>query len=163
MKHESQTLDEIDKRLLELLQSDGRASVASLAEALEMSEAPCWRRVKRLFDTGYLTGVKAIADRRKLGLDVHAYVLVRIVRQETTLAHDFEESVRSISGVLTCHNVTGEFDYILQVVAENLDHYAAFTNRLANLPGVATIQSCLNLREVKWTTELPSRASIPSD
>lgn len=163
MKHESQTLDEIDKRLLELLQADGRASVASLADALEMSEAPCWRRVKRLFDTGYLTGVKAIADRRKLGLDVHAYVLVRIVRQETKLASEFEESVRSIAGVLTCHNVTGEFDYILQVVAENLDHYAAFTNRLANLPGVATIQSCLNLREVKWTTELPCRPSASED
>jgi Lrp/AsnC family transcriptional regulator, leucine-responsive regulatory protein len=155
MENETGHIDEIDRHMLRILQGDGRISVASLADQVGISEAPCWRRLKRLQSTGYITGFNATASRRKLGYDVHAFVHVKFSTHDMVLAQEFEKRVMDLSEVLTCHNVTGEVDYILQVIAEDLDAYGAFTVVLRNLPGVTAIHSSLSLREIKSSHAIP--------
>jgi Lrp/AsnC family leucine-responsive transcriptional regulator len=151
----SDRIDELDRALLERLQADGRASNSRLAEEVGLSETPCWRRVKRLESDGIISGYTANLDRRKLGLGVFAFVEVKFSTHDTELSMEFEKAVDSIPQILTCHNVAGDVDYILQVVARDLDDYGRFTAVLRNLPGVTAIHSILSLREVKKFTGLP--------
>ncbi len=157
MKEESsvERLDELDRAILERLQLDGRASNSRLAEEVGLSETPCWRRIKRLETDGIISTYSANLDRRKLGLGVFAFVEVKFSTHDTELSREFESAVESIPQILTCHNVTGEVDYILQVVAKDLDDYGRFTAVLRNLPGVMAIHSILSLREVKKFSGLP--------
>ena len=155
MSNNLHVIDEIDANLLDELQNEGRISNAALAERIGLSEAPCWRRLKRLESEGIIEGYRAILNRKLLGLGVHAFVHVRVSSHEIDLAGRFEEKVREFDCVLSCHNVTGEVDYILQIVARDLEAYGAFTVVLRNLPGVTAIQSSLCLREIKSTTAVP--------
>jgi Lrp/AsnC family transcriptional regulator, leucine-responsive regulatory protein len=156
MEQESFSLDDIDRRILEILQDDGRMSVSQLAEHLSLSEAPCWRRVKRLQESGHICEFRAIADRRKLGFGVLAFVNVQFTTHDMHLAGEFEQAVLGLPCILSCHNVTGEIDYVLTVIAKDLDDYGRFTTVLRNLPGVRSITSSLALREVKSKTSIPA-------
>ena len=121
-----------------------------------MSEAACWRRVKRLEDDGVIVGYQAILDRRKLGLGVVAFVLVRLANHRGEEPSAFEDALRDVPEVLACHNITGHADYLLHVVARDLDAYGELVHgRLRQLPGVASLTSSLMLRRVKYARRLP--------
>lgn len=153
MKMES--ADTIDLHLLRLLQEDGRRSIASLAEEVGLSEAPTWRRVRRLESEGWITGYHAIVDRRKAGLDVLALVSVRFASHELEVADRFAELVGAMPEVMSCHNVTGDVDYQMTVLTPDLESYERFTRKLRSIPGVVSIQSHLSLREIKSSHRLP--------
>lgn len=138
-----------------MVQADGRVTAASMAAAVNLSEAPCWRRLKRLQVAGYIDGVHARLNRKKLGYGVLAFVSVRFATHDVQMAEEFERRVRSLDQVISCHNVTGDVDYLLQIVAPNLETYGNFTMVLRNLPGVQSINSSLSLREVKSDGSLP--------
>jgi Transcriptional regulators len=148
--------DATDRALLELVQRDGRMSNAKLAEALSLSETPCWRRLKRLEAEGVIEGYQANVNRRSLGYGVLALVELCFASHTGDAPELFEQAVQHIPEVLSCHNVTGEADYILQVVAADLEAYGVFVSDvLRKLPGVTSIRSSLSLREVKASTRLP--------
>lgn len=149
------SLDEIDLAILRVLQGNARISNGKLAEAVGLSESPCWRRVKRLESIGLISAYRTILNRRLLGYGAIAFVNVRISNHDLRLAEEFEQAVRAMEDVMSCHNVTGETDYVLQVVAQDLDAYGRLTVELRKLPGVTAIHSSLSLREVKSTTSLP--------
>ncbi|BAK76873.1 transcriptional regulator, AsnC family [Pseudogulbenkiania sp. NH8B] len=149
-------LDTTDRTILRLLQQDGALSNPKLAEQLSLSVTPCWRRLKRLEDEGYIKDYQANLDRRKLGYDVLAFVSVSFAVHADEAPNRFEEAIRDRPEVLACHKITGAADYLLQVVAENLDGYSDFVeNVLRKMPGVHSIQSSLALREVKSSSRLP--------
>lgn len=149
-------LDKTDLAILREVQVDGRLSNSKLSEKLNLSETPCWRRLKRLESEGFIEGYKAVLSRKKLGFGVIGFVQVTIGDHASDDPLIFEREVASIPEILSCHNVTGDYDYVLQIVAEDLDAYGAFIrNRLRKLPGVASIHSNLSLREVKSTLSLP--------
>jgi DNA-binding Lrp family transcriptional regulator len=149
-------LDATDLALLALVQQDGRLSNAKLAEALALSETPCWRRLKRLEAQGVIDGYQANLNRRRLGFGVLALVQLCFANHADEAPAQFEALVQHIPEVLSCHNVTGEADYFLQVVAKDLDAYGRFVSEvLRKLPGVTSIRSSLSLREVKASTRLP--------
>jgi DNA-binding Lrp family transcriptional regulator len=148
-------LDGLDRQILDRLQVDGRASNARIAEDVGLSETPCWRRVRRLEKEGYIAGYRAELSRRRLGYGVLAIVEVRFSTHSVELAAQFEAAVQELPQILTCHNVTGEMDFVLQVVAKDLDDYGRFTTVLRHLPGVTAIHSSLVLREIKSFTGLP--------
>lgn len=150
------TLDETDLSILRALQADGRLSNAKLAEKLALSETACWRRLKRLEAELFIEGYQANLDRKKLGYGVVAFAQVTLGNHggETPLV--FEQLVASMPEILTCHNVTGDCDYLMQIVAEDLDAYGRFVrDRLRKLPGVNSIRSNLSLRDVKSSSSLP--------
>lgn len=149
-------IDKTDKTLLRLLQDDGRISNSQLAEQVSLSEAPCWRRVRRLEQAGYITGYQALLNHQLLGFGVVAFVQVKISSHRIELAQEFEEAIQTLPQIMACYNVTGPADYLLHVLAEDLESYGDLTlNILRKLPGVDSIHSSLCLREIKTSTKIP--------
>lgn len=152
----SEELDGTDRALLRLLQDDGTLSSAALSEQLSMTVTPCWRRRKRLEDLGYIEDYQANLDRKKLGFDVLAFAQVRFGDHSANAPDEFEQVIRELPEVLFCHKVTGEADYVLTVLATDLESYGQFVEDvLRRQPGIASIQSSLALREIKAITRIP--------
>ncbi len=150
------SLDEIDIGILDALQRDGRISNTKLAENFSLSETPCWRRLKRLQESGMIEGYQAILNRRKLGFGVMSFVQLSCTQHSEKVTEEFEKIILDCPEVLSCHNTTGEADFLLQVVAKDLDDYSRFVDKvLRKIPGVSSIRSNISLRELKSSSRLP--------
>lgn len=149
-------LDKTDKEILRRLQNDGRLSNAKLSSELALSETPCWRRVKRLEESGYISEYQANLNRKKLSLGVMAFVQVSCTDHDEESTRKFEAIIKDSENVMACHNTTGDADFLLQVIAKDLDGYSTFVEKtLRKLPGVIGIKSSISLREVKSSSKLP--------
>jgi len=149
-------LDKVDTDILRRMQQDGRLSNAKLATELSLSETPCWRRLKRLEEENIITDYQANLDRRKLGFGVLAFVQLTCNQHDEETTQRFEQVIQGSDNVLSCHNTTGAADFLLQVVAKDLDDYSRFVDQvLRKLPGVSAIASNISLRELKASTRLP--------
>ena len=149
-------IDPVDKKLILLLQDEGRLTNAELAEKVALSQSACHRRVRRLEETGTITGYAALVDRRKVGLNVMAYVFVKLESHTEDLVNAFTRGVESIDEVVACHAVSGLADYILLVVAENVDAFAQVAlKKVLRLPGVKDSTSNFVLSTLKQTGVLP--------
>ncbi len=149
-------IDAIDRRLLRAVQGNARLTTTELAQMTQMSQSPCWRRIKRLEDTGLIAGYSARLDRRALGYGVMAFVTISIDSQDEVHSLDFEAAVRNIPEVVMCHGVSGPEDFVLVVVAQDLDAYSALMqHKLRRLPGVKMVRTSFSLQEVKSLDGLP--------
>lgn len=149
-------LDAIDRKILAVLQRDGRRTNNELAEAVGLSPSPCLRRVRILERMGVLKGYVALVDPNAIGLDITAFIRVALDRQEAAQLDEFEQMVARWPEVLECYLMTGEADYQLRIVARSLAEYEAFLrDKLTKAPGIAKIQSSLAFRPVVYRTELP--------
>ncbi|MFM0516557.1 MULTISPECIES: Lrp/AsnC family transcriptional regulator [Caballeronia] len=149
-------IDRIDRAMLAALQQDGRMSVAKLAERVGLSETPCARRLKRLESEGYIDGYRAVLSRKALELGVVAFAQVRFSVHDRALSDRFEREIQGIPRIVSCHNISGTADYLLQIVARDLDEYGVFMRDvLRTLPGVTAVESMLSLRELKRDGGLP--------
>jgi Lrp/AsnC family transcriptional regulator, leucine-responsive regulatory protein len=156
MKPASAWLDRIDLKILALLQQEGRLSNVELAERVALSPTPCLRRVKRLEEEGVIAFYRAELDRRKLGLGVTAFVCINIGDHGPKATELFLSSVNAIDEIVTCHVLSGQFDFLLEVVTPTLDLYASvMLDRLGGLPGVSALQTSFALRTVKGERRLP--------
>jgi DNA-binding Lrp family transcriptional regulator len=149
-------IDRIDRAMLAALQQDGRMSVAKLAERVGLSETPSARRLKRLESEGYIDGYRAVLSRKALELGVVAFAQVRFSVHDRALSDRFEREIQGIPRIVSCHNISGTADYLLQIVARDLDEYGVFMRDvLRTLPGVTAVESMLSLRELKRDGGLP--------
>jgi Lrp/AsnC family transcriptional regulator, leucine-responsive regulatory protein len=143
-------LDSLDIRLLQALQTDARLSTAELGEQLALSQSPTWRRLKRLEQEGVITGYQAVLDRRKLGLPVLAVVHISVDTHDDKTARKFEDAVRLIDEVVLCHYMSGSEDFMLMVVARDLDHFTTLVmDKLRKLPAVKSLRSSFSMRAIK--------------
>lgn len=149
-------LDELDKRILDELQKDARISNAELARRVNLSPPATHARVKRLEEKGAVQRYVALLDRQRTGYDMLCFVRVSLQLHDLDQVTGFHEAVREIPEVLECHHVTGDYDYLLKVLAHNTEDLENFlVNRLTPIPGVAQIHTSLVLREVKNSTTIP--------
>jgi Lrp/AsnC family leucine-responsive transcriptional regulator len=149
-------LDSIDRRILTVLQKEGRISNADLSERVNLSPSACHRRVQRLEADGFISGYVAMLDARRIGLATTVFVEISLSGQADELLDAFEREVAKVPEVLECHLMAGTADYILKVVAEDTDDFArVHRQKLARLPGVQGMQSSFALRTVFKTTALP--------
>ncbi|WP_240096929.1 Lrp/AsnC family transcriptional regulator [Thermomonas flagellata] len=149
-------LDRTDRRLLAALQDDARLTVAELAERVALSPSPCWRRVRRLEQAGVISGYHARLDAGRLGLGITAFVSVVMGSHTREVARAFEAAVQDIPEVIACHNVSGEYDFLLEVVAPDLAAYGEFARSvLQALPGVRALHSSFALKPIKTARRLP--------
>ncbi|MCH2165669.1 MAG: Lrp/AsnC family transcriptional regulator [Marinovum sp.] len=152
----STNLDPTDRRILSVLQAEGRISNAELAERVNLSASACHRRMQRLEADGILRGYVGLLNPRKVGLPTTVFVDITLSGQSDELLDAFEKAVARIPNVLECHLMAGTADYILKIVAEDTEDFARIHRQyLARLPGVATMQSSFALRTVFKTTALP--------
>ncbi|NIZ15020.1 Lrp/AsnC family transcriptional regulator [Phaeobacter sp. HF9A] len=149
-------IDQIDRRILSVLQKQGRISNAELSETINLSASACHRRVQRLENDGYIRSYVALLDARKMCVPTTVFVEITLQGQADEVLEAFEKAVARIPDVLECHLMAGTADYILKVVAENTDDFARIHRQhLSRLPGVVQMQSSFALRTVFKTTALP--------
>lgn len=152
----SRELDAIDRRILDALQADGRLTMAQLAEKVSLSPSPCWRRVQMLERAGFILGYHARLDRRRLGLGVHGFVALRMENHTPRTAASFERQVVALPEVIACQNLSGQYDYQLEVVAADHEAFARLVReKIRSLPGVKDIYTSFTLNEVKRGGALP--------
>lgn len=148
-------MDRTDLRILQLLQADGRLSTVELADKVGLSPSPCARRLKRLEDQGTISGYRAILDRNQLALSTTVFVSVRLSHHQEEVVQAFENAMMTMSEVISCHVVSGAFDYLLEVVARDLSDYEGLVRKLRVLPMVHDINSSFAIRTVKDRFPLP--------
>src|SRR5438105_12613385 len=124
-----ETLDKFDVQILNELQADARLTNAELAQRVGLSAAPCWRRVRALEDAGYIKGYHAEIDRRKIGLGVLAFVRLDADKNTGERTREMEEAIRKIPEIVTCHYISGEGTFELQVVCSDLDAFSLFARK----------------------------------
>jgi DNA-binding Lrp family transcriptional regulator len=152
----SAKLDRTDLRILDALQAEGRLTSAELAERVSLTPSPCWRRVKRLEDEGVIRGYRTMLDPNKLGYGVTAFVSVMLENHHVELGQEFETAIQKIPQVIACYNLSGRYDFLLTVIATDLEAFGDFArNVLRALPGVKEIYSSFALKEVKAGGALP--------
>lgn len=149
-------IDLIDRKILSLLQQDATLSHAELADRVGASAASCWRRIKALEAAGYLTGTVRLVDARKIGLDVNVLCNVRMRSHAKDARDAFEEFVRGRPEIIECFSMSGDWDYLLRVVAADVGAYNEFLMRvLLGHSSVAGASSHFALQLTKYTTALP--------
>lgn len=149
-------LDATDRRILDVLQREGRISNADLAEKVHLSASACHRRVQRLEEEGFIAGYVALLDPKRMGQGTTVLVEITLSGQADELLDAFEVAVSRVPEVLECHLMAGSADYLLKVVASDTEDFARIHRRaLAGLPGVRGMQSSFVLRTVRQTTALP--------
>lgn len=143
-------MDRYNERILQELKKDGRITNAQLADKIGLSASACLRRVQELEKTGVIAGYKAIIDSTKLGKGFKAFVTVGLSTHTKEAQRSFEQAIVQSKEVLGCHNVTGEFEYLLQVETEDLSSYKTFhTNVLGDIEHVAKITTLVVMESVK--------------
>ena len=148
--------DQVDRRILDILQHEGRISNADLARKIGLSPPASHARTRRLEEAGYIQQFVALLDKEKAGFDMVCFVMVSLSMHKTQQVQDFRQAVQDIPEVLECHHITGEYDYLLKVIIRNRKDLEQFViERLTPIPGVARIHTSLVLSEVKTTTALP--------
>lgn len=152
-------LDELDAyelKILRVLQDDASLSTAAIAEAVGLSPSPCWRRIDRLERDGFIKRRVALVERRKVGLNAQVFAQVKLNAHGRANLDEFAEAIRQFPEVLECHVLMGSVDFMLRIVAADIDAYERFFfEKLSKLPGVQEINSTVALSEIKSTTALP--------
>ncbi|MCE6950505.1 Lrp/AsnC family transcriptional regulator [Cereibacter sphaeroides] len=149
-------LDATDRRILTVLQKQGRITNAELSERVNLSPSACHRRVQRLEEEGFIAGYVALLDARKLSRPTTVFVEITLQGQADEVLEAFEREVARVPDILECHLMAGTADYLLKVVAQDTEDFARIHRQhLARLPGVAQMHSSFALRTVFKTTAIP--------
>ena len=150
------SLDRLDRRILDELQSDARISNQELAQRVGLSPAPCWRRLRRLEEEGFIAGYATLLCAPAIGLPIQAYALVSLENHHPQTVRQFDQLVRDRPEVLECHSMSGPNDYLLRIVAASMEAYEQFlSTRVLQLPAVRSVNTSFVLRTKKFTTRLP--------
>ncbi len=152
----SEDLDVYERKILRVLQDDASLSTAAVAEMVGLSASPCWRRIDRLERDGFIKRRVAIVERRKVGLNAQIFAQVKLNAHGRANLDEFAAAIREFPEVLECHVMMGSVDFMLRVVAADIEAYERFFfEKLSRLPGVQEINSTVALSEIKSTTALP--------
>jgi len=149
-------LDQIDKKILEILQKDGRITNASLASKIGISPPAMLDRVKRLETSGVISKFVALVDRKKIGVGIMAFVSVSLAVHQFSSLDSFKNQILELDEVLECYQISGDSDFILKVALDSLDNYSEFVvNRLTGINGIQNIKSTFVLETIKHNTSFP--------
>lgn len=148
--------DSFDLNILAELQRDSDQSMQELGDKVGLSHTPCWRRVKRLEEQGVIRRRVTLLNADELRVSVNVFVNVTLRRHQENALNRFEDAVLDIPEVVECYTVSGDTDFLLRVVVEDVTAYEQLLKRtLVHLPEVGNLSSTFALRQVKYTTELP--------
>jgi Lrp/AsnC family transcriptional regulator, leucine-responsive regulatory protein len=158
-------IDAIDLRIIATLQAKGRSSNVELAGEVGLSPSPCLRRVRRLEREGFIEAYRAILQRGRIGLGLTVFVGVKIDAHADPRADAFQDAVVAMPEVVACHMVSGEIDYLLEVIVPDLEHYQRFLlGKLLALPIIREVRSNIAIQALKVAAPLPLehlRATAP--
>ncbi|MBI6548767.1 Lrp/AsnC family transcriptional regulator [Xenorhabdus lircayensis] len=154
-------LDKIDRKLLELLQQNCSHSLNVLAEAVNLTSTPCWKRLKRLEDEGYIVGKVALLNGAKLGLGLTVIVMIKTQQHSSEWYEQFVNFIKEMPEVLTFYRMAGEYDYLMHVEVVDMKSYDRFYKRMVNgVSGLIDVTSNFAMEKIKYTTALPIPDSV---
>jgi Lrp/AsnC family leucine-responsive transcriptional regulator len=143
-------LDAIDRRILDVLAADGRASVVEVADAVGLSASPTLRRIRRLEETGVITGYRAVVDPAALGRNLTVFMAVKLTAHDEPSVRSFEEALERIPEIVSAHHVTGDVDYLLRVELEDLAALDRLSRqRLTSIPGLGFVTTYVSTSALK--------------
>lgn len=148
-------LDHIDRRLLVILQEDATVPIAELAERVGLTQTPCWKRVKRLQESGVITARVALLDREALDLPLTVFVAVRTGRHDEDWLNLFASGAKALPEVVEFYRMSGDVDYLLKVVVKDIAAYDRFYRRLIAIAPLDDVSSSFAMEQIKFTTALP--------
>lgn len=149
-------LDNIDAKILHLIQSDASLSVSDISDKVGLSSSPCWRRIKRMEEMGIIRGRVTLLDRKTLGLDFEVFVAVKLALPNRENMEKFEKSISRMPEVIQCAVVTGAVDFMLRIVTTDMHAYESFLREvLLSIDLVSDVQSRIVMRQSKDTTAVP--------
>jgi Lrp/AsnC family transcriptional regulator, leucine-responsive regulatory protein len=153
---QSGAFDEIDRKILAVLQADGRISLADLSAKVGLSPSPCLRRIRILERDGIIARYAAVLDQGKVGLPVSVFVSIKLESQREQALERFNKAIAKWPEVLECYLMTGPRDYLLRIVVADLSAYERFLKqKLTRVDGIASIESSFALEQVKYSHVLP--------
>jgi len=148
-------LDKIDKKILSLLQRDASLNAADIAERINLSQSPCWRRINRLQEQGYIRKRVALLDAEKLGMDLVVFITVSLSAHGRQSLETFEDHIRQYPEVTECYTITGGMDYMIKTQTRDMHHFEQFIrHELAKMESVRELHSYVAVTEIKQTTEI---------
>lgn len=154
-------LSKQDIGILTLLQQDATQSTASIAERVNLSQSPCWRRINRMEEEGLIRGRVALLDRSALGMDVIVFATINLTSTGRQNLMTFERDIVRHPEVIECYTMTGIWDYMLKIVTRDVRHYESFVrNTLTASPSIRELHSHLAVTEIKNSTELPLHTQL---
>ncbi len=154
-------IDSTDRRLLGLLQEDANISTSALADKLNISQSPCWRRINRLEEQGIIQKRVALLDREALGMSVVVFATVNLNQTGRQNLIEFEQMIKGHPEVLECYTMTGIWDYVLKIVTHDVRHYEDFVrNTLSASDLIRELHSHIAVTEIKNTSALPLAAQL---
>ncbi len=149
-------LDDSDRRILRAIQSRPEITMRELGEATGMSHSPCWRRLQRLQDEGAVSRRRYVIDPEAVGYEILVFCFVKIAHHQRDRLRAFEAAVAGVPEILQCHSLSGEYDYVLQVIAPSVrDYEATVKNALLELPNIQSINTSFTLKRVKHSLNVP--------
>jgi Lrp/AsnC family transcriptional regulator len=149
-------MDNFDRHILPILQRDASVPLKELAEAVNLSTTPCWKRVKKLEDEGYIRGKVVLLDPARLGLGLSVFVQLKTQRHDNAWLERFAENVVRFEEVMEFYRMSGEWDYMLRVVVSDIAAYDRFYKKLiTSTEGLSDITSSFSMEQIKYTTALP--------
>lgn len=148
-------LDKYDYAILDALQDDGTLSIAALSEKVGLSSTPCWKRLKRLEEEGFIETRVAIVNRKKVGLPVTVFVSIRTSAHDDQWLKRFAAAVIALPEVMEFHRMSGDVDYLLKVATTDIDGYDRFYKKLIKTAQLSGVSSAFSMEQIKFTTALP--------
>ena len=149
-------LDEPDRRILRALQDRPDLTLRQLGEVAGLSHSPCWRRLQRLQESGAISPKRFVVDPEAVGFEILVLCFVKISHHQRDRLRAFEEAVVKVPEILQCHSLSGEHDYVLQVVAPSVRAYEeTVKNAIVELPNVQSISTSFTLKRVKQSLDVP--------
>ena len=149
-------LDRADSRILSALQADGRLSVVNLAQSIGLSPTPCARRIRQLEQSGVIEGYAAIVNPARLGLNVQAFIQVKLQQHADEIVTAFERELAKLEEVIACFATTGESDFLVHVAVPDLETLSSVVlKKLLKIPGVRDLHSSIVLETIKRSARLP--------
>lgn len=148
-------MDSIDKAILARLQRNADTPVAEIAESVGLSPTPCWRRIKKLEESGAIRARVALADMAAVNLRLTAFVAVKTAQHNEAWLRSFAEKIRAIPEVVEVYRMSGEIDYLMKVVCPDMAQFDRIYKRLIAIADFSDIRSTFSMEELKYTTELP--------
>ena len=149
-------LDRTDRQILNALQAEGRISNVALARKVNLTPTPCLERVRRLEREGYITGYTALLDAKKVDAGLLVFVEISLLRNSPDAFSDFRREASRLTGILECHLVSGNFDYLIKARVKDMEEYRKLLGeKILALPGVSDSRSYVVMEEVRETTIIP--------
>ncbi|MBG16563.1 MAG: AsnC family transcriptional regulator [Crocinitomicaceae bacterium] len=150
-------VDEIDSKILTLLQKDGKMTFKEIANELDLTTTPVYERIKKMEKNGVIQSYKAIVDRRKLGLQLLVFCNVSLKEHQASFLENFENDIVNFPEVISCYHIAGMYDYLIQLTVKDMDEYQVFiSKKIANINNIAKVQSSFVMTEVKTNQDLPT-------